>query len=146
MIRWFFIRRDLLDALMTVGNNSPNKEVCGIITGTITDDKKLTFAHTLYEVPNIADSNMQYIDYMMEPKIMYKILEKTTLINKDSDEDFIAIWHTRPNGAPIPSDVDLKRATYNVVYLIYSPILQEVRAYNFDKKNNRFNEIVLQVL
>ncbi len=74
---------------------------------------------------------------------MFKVLSKTSLLNKKSKVDFVCQWHSHPKSKGIPSLVDLKTAQYNVVYLIFGLFDQKFRAWSFNKENNCFEKVYL---
>lgn len=86
---------------------------------------------------------MKAVDYVIEPNALMRELKKTTFINKNSNDDFVGIYHTHPHGVPFPSHIDLNRAEYNVAYLIFGGSQREFRAWALDKKEEQktFREI-----
>ena len=109
MIESITIQRDHLDEIQTrITADIPN-ESCGLIAGRENETVKV------FPIDNILQSPVRY---EMDPKQQIKALIEI----EEEDLDLLAIYHSHPNGPPIPSQTDIAEAMYpDSVYLIFSP-------------------------
>ena len=142
MFKYFVTVKSMLDKIMEIAKANPNKEVCGLITGTDVD-KKIVIGEKLFQIENISPDLIKAVDYTMNPVQMLKVLKTTSLMNKSSSDDFVCIWHSHPNGLPNPSSIDLARVSYNVVYIIYGVLSDECKAWTYNKNENKFEQTTI---
>ena len=88
-------------------------ECCGLLAGHITDG--VGFATTRYPIENELASPT---DYLTEPRGMFLAFRSM----RERGTELLAIYHSHPASAPIPSRRDIERNTYGetVVHLIVS--------------------------
>lgn len=131
------ITSSVLNKIVNTCNKRPNKESCGILLG----NKKENFANEFVEIENITDEYIKHVDYIMNPNQLMSYLQKTTFVDKNAKKDWVGIWHSHPRNLGIPSSVDLDRAEYNVVYLIYGMLDGQVMCWTYNKEKNNFRRI-----
>jgi proteasome lid subunit RPN8/RPN11 len=101
--------RSLVNFLLTQAQHSPALEICGLIGG------KEGHAQHCYPVDNSAPHPTQR--YAMDPKGQIDTLRQI----RDAGEDLVAIYHSHPHSAAVPSAIDLQEAQYpDIPYLIIS--------------------------
>jgi len=61
-----------------------------------------------------------------------KVMMKTRHFNSKAKKDLTMIFHTHPHGASRPSGIDLGRAQFRSIYVIYSPRFKTMNAYFWD--------------
>lgn len=126
--REFYITQSLLDELSEYGQSSPKREVCGLVTGTF--DQFLR-AETFHPIKNISNDDYGFDDYKMDPNESMAVLKHTQFVPIDEHKfDLVATFHTHPRSTPYPSIIDIEYAAYNVVYIIYSVVLNKF-SFNF---------------
>lgn len=103
------IPRKIIIKLLHFAQQSPTKEICGLI-GSVNG-----LANTCYPIKNtakVAETNFQ-----LDAKQQINAFTAMRYQN----EDFFAIYHSHPTSSAIPSALDIKLATYpKVIYLIIS--------------------------
>lgn len=132
-----FIDKKLSNYLIKIANSSPFEQ-CGLLLGKI--GKSSYYITKFEQVKNIAKI-YQEADYLMDPQGMMDVLSKTTKFDKESDIDFIGIWHTHPKWKAIPSSIDINRVAYKVPYLITSSLEHNTKAYMINKIEKNYEEL-----
>ncbi len=145
MFKEILINNEILDEFIQYADQSPS-EICGLISGKHFADvpADVAMADTLHLIDNIS-SEIKAIDYVMQPQQMFNVMRQTTMLNKKSKVDLIACIHSHPTGLPIPSIIDIDRAEYDWVYVIYSPVNKKAKAYTYDHQNKEFYEIAMHI-
>lgn len=133
--KMFYVHTSLLNELRKYGNNSPDREVCGLITGVNED---FYSAEKFHKITNISHDEMNDY-YIMDPQESFDVLKNTQIISLNPKYDLVAIFHTHPKYTPYPSLIDIKLAAYNVVYIIYSVSLN---LFSFNYWNGNYFEPV----
>lgn len=104
-------------------NQSPN-ESCAILFGKI--EGQNTMVKEVFLAKNIEDSPVNFTISNEQLIEGYKMAEEKNL-------DVIAIFHSHPSSDAIPSSTDRKFMETNpVVWIIYSGITEDFRAYVLD--------------
>lgn len=115
----------LLTMLKEYGDSSPYSEVIAVLLG-----KKHSEYYALEYfngVKNVADT--PDILYCPDQQEFYDILKTTTAFDAKAGIDFLGIYHTHPMNEAVPSFTDIHSAAYPGIYLIYSPLYQDIKAY-----------------
>ena len=115
-----YISNTLLAELRAYGHTSPNREVCGLVTGDSRKWETSWCAKKFQQITNISEGKYGYDDYVMDQDESMAVLKDTSLFQGESLVDLVAIFHTHPHSTPYPSSIDIKHAAYNVIYIIYS--------------------------
>lgn len=141
MLEKFYVSRDILNSIIDYSERN-DKEICGIITG-----KKIgndMFAKNINKIKNLSKYDTE-VDYVMNPSEVYNTLRNTTFFGDKDKDDFVATFHSHPNNMGIPSKIDIARAEYNVVYLIYGKIDGVLRSWKLakDKKKMEIMEMII---
>ena len=124
-----YIDSYLLTKLKDYAFSDPDNEVCGLITGEI--QSKVWFADKFHPIKNInADVLGSRDAYTMDPDESFKIIKNTQIAISNPTRHLIATFHTHPRYTPYPSSIDIAKAAYKVVYIIYSPIYNKF-TFNF---------------
>ena len=107
-------------------------EACGLIAG------QGGMSAAVYPIPNALHSPTRY---RMDPRAQVQ----TMFALEAAGLELLAIYHSHPQGPPLPSATDLHEATYAVPYLIWSPIGETwlVRAFRLQ---NGIQEVPLRLL
>lgn len=128
--------RPLVNFLLTQAQRSPEAEVCGLIGG------KEGHARHCYPVDNRATHPAQR--YVMDPKGQIDAMRQM----RESGEELVAIYHSHPHSAALPSAVDLQEAQYpDTACLIISLNTQgvlEIASFLLDKGVSTPIQIVLE--
>jgi len=102
--------------------SSPDREVCGVITGV---GNRALEVHRLDNVAQGAGN----VHYTAEPQQFFEVVSKTRLFDKEARLDLVGVYHSHPRGRPYPSLIDVARAGYRTVYIIYSCTAQTMKAW-----------------
>ena len=101
--------RALIDRLLAQARQSPDAEICGLISGHDGE-----FLHC-YPVTNVATDRTRFFE--MQPKGLIAAMR----CMREDGEALMAIYHSHPNSPPVPSSTDIQRHEYpDVLYLIIS--------------------------
>jgi len=130
------VTKEILEAMIKYGDNSPDLEVCGALIGE-TDESSYTCTEF---IPLTNRSNKdKAVHYIPDQNEFFKVLQRTTHFDKSSKLDLVGIFHTHPHHAPIPSHTDIFGAGYAGIYVIYSPKYKEIKSYYYDgQESTRF--------
>jgi len=90
------------------------KEICGVFTGRIKDD--ISIVNNFHWIPNVSEEENQW-DYVMDPQAYMDIWMMTEAAKF---VDMVGFFHTHPNGAAIPSHIDIRESSSRLPYVIYS--------------------------
>jgi len=110
------------------------REVCGVLSGR--KKGNIWQVNNFHWVANISQEPDQW-DYIMDPQAYSDIV---TPIFRDKWVSLVGIFHTHPNGQPIPSRIDIDRANEsgeNIPYLIYAPNGGGFRAWMITRQPTR---------
>ena len=130
------ITKDIVNAMITYGDNSPDTEVCGALVGKA---NKSSYTCTEFiPIQNVSNKNKE-VHYIPDQNEFFNVLKTTTHFNTQNNLDLVGIFHTHPHHAPIPSSTDIMGAGYAGIYIIYSPKFKEIKSYYYDgHENTRF--------
>tara|TARA_Y100000361_G_C11026782_1_gene272583 strand:- start:163 stop:618 length:456 start_codon:yes stop_codon:yes gene_type:complete len=130
------VTKDILEAMINYGDNSPELEVCGALVGK-SDESSYTCTEFI-PLTNRSNKN-KAVHYIPDQNEFFNVLKRTTHFDSNSNLDLVGIFHTHPHHAPIPSETDILGAGYAGIYVIYSPKLKEIKSYYYDgQENTRF--------
>lgn len=122
--------------LLHLAQQSPDKEICGLIGSVSTG-----LPRTCYPVTNIASD--PHRQFQLDPRQQIQSMKKM----RENDESLYAIYHSHPTTPALPSAADLEHVGYpNAYYLIISLSTKgilEIRAYRFS--NNVFKPVPLNM-
>ena len=107
-------------------------EACGLlsgINGSVGD---------VLPVTNVARSPVRF---RMEPRGQFRAFAQI----ESSGQEILAIFHSHPNGSPIPSPTDIKEAAYPVVHIIWFPVGRKWQARGFWIEKGCAAEVSLNV-
>lgn len=116
-------------------NELPN-EVCGLIAGR--DGK----AKQIVPIKNVADKPQQ--QYQMDAQEQLQALKSFD----EQNIDWIAVYHSHPNGQPLPSSEDIRDAdlnTPNICHLIIGLKNQKVRLQAWRIHDGQVDEVELLI-
>ncbi len=127
--------RSLVNLLLTQAQQSPEKEICGLVSSRNGQPTKV------YPVPNIAAEPGRL--FQMEPQGLIDAMRNM----REQNKELFAIYHSHPRSPAVPSATDLQQADYpDALYLIISLDTKgvlEIRGYRLS--NDILKEIVLEV-
>ncbi len=102
--------RPIVDELLHRAQESPEEEVCGLISRDRHGFRKC------YPVPNRADDKKHF--FRLDPKAQIDAMRAM----REHGEELAAIYHTHPHSPPFPSPADVSQHEYpDLLYLIISP-------------------------
>ena len=121
---------DIMKQLKSYGKKHYPEECCGLLTGTTQhiNNEIRSIPVEWHPIENVSKEVPKW-DYVMDPNQYMNVLKETTLFNKKSTIELTAMFHTHPNGLPIPSQFDVTGATWYTVYLIYGVIKNSMTAW-----------------
>ncbi len=129
------IPRKIVQNLLHHAQQTPNEEVCGLISS------KNNIPHRSYPIKNISDTPATFFTLDAQQQI-HAMAEM-----RNNTEQLFAIYHSHPTAPAIPSKVDLEQASYpEALYLIISLNVKgvmEIRAYKIH--DNQFTEVALRL-
>jgi len=124
---------DLKEQLKNYGKKFYPEECCALLTGVThhinNDIRSIPFEW--HPIDNVSKEPYKW-DYVMDPNQYMNVLRKTTLFNKKAAIELTAIFHTHPNGRPVPSQYDITGAAWYTVYLIYGVTTDSIAAWFWD--------------
>ena len=119
----------MINELKDYGKKNVPEECCGMITK---QEETVKF----HPIENVSKSESKW-DYVMHPQQYFDILSKTSIIDKNSDTELLALFHTHPGkfSRAIPSSYDVKGAVWKVPYIIYAVSVDEMLSWYWDGNN-----------
>ena len=103
------IPRPIVNQLLHLAQQSPDEEVCGLISRNAQGFK------TCYSVANIARDKKRFFE--LDPKSQIDAMRAM----RERGEELAAIYHSHPDAPPLPSITDVQQHEYpGVLYLIIS--------------------------
>jgi len=145
-----YIDFSILMQVISHAENSPRKEICGILTGKRkTPDRWIQ--QRFKPVTNISES--ETIHYVPNPAELLKVLMTTTLLFDDAKQDLTGIFHNHTGSLPIPSSTDIfgmslqnreldpKNCGYEAIYFIYANAHKTLSAQYYDGKKFGFHKV-----
>ncbi len=103
------LARTLVNQMLTQAQESPDTEICGLLGG------RNNQAQHCYPISNQAQQPQRH--YLMDPQQQIEAMRQM----REAGDELVAIYHSHPTTAAIPSDTDLKEAQYpDAAYLIIS--------------------------
>ncbi len=84
-------------------------EACGLVAG------RDGVSVAVYPIPNMLHSPTRY---RMEPRAQVRAF----FAMEAAGLELLAIYHSHPQGPPVPSATDIHEAAYAVPYLIWAPL------------------------
>ncbi len=145
------IHKSILEQYIQHANESPDAEIIGAFSGrrngNVWESTKYTriknlalerSTHPAFKTHQTKTSLNGVVDFVPEPNEWFGYLRSTKVINKDSDYEHIALTHTHPHSAPIPSRWDMDGSgTQNHglsgFFLIYSNVQKKFNTYFIDE-------------
>lgn len=110
--------RALREALLEWAQASPGEEICGLISGT--QDQ----ARRLYPIANVASDRARLFE--LDPKGQIDAIRAM----REAGERLLAIYHSHPRGPAAPSHTDIEHHAYPDAYcLVIAPSPWRVRAF-----------------
>ncbi len=126
--------RTLVNQLLTQAQQSPEREVCGLVSSR--DGRPVK----VYPVTNVATEPGRL--FQMDPQGLIEAMRDM----RERGEELFAIYHSHPHGPAAPSATDLREAQYpDALYLIVSLDTKgvlEMRGYRLEGETPR--EVVLE--
>lgn len=128
----------IFNQVLDHGNSNLTDEVCGAGIGRKLND--LWLVEKFIPITNVVKQKQyQHIknyygvsditDYIPDPNELYQVLSSTRHMHSDAKFDLIMIFHTHPHCRPRPSYTDRIGASFEAIYLIYSPLYKNLGAY-----------------
>lgn len=103
------IPRSIINRLLRLAKNSPDEEICGLISRDHHGFKKC------YPVTNTAGDKKRF--FILDPQGQIAAMR----LMRENDEELAAIYHSHPATPPLPSPADVEQHEYpNALYLIIS--------------------------
>ncbi len=134
------IPRTLANRLLTLAQNTPDAEICGLISESVSPLRSKRQYH-VYPVDNVATDTASLFE--MQPQQQIKAFKSI----RERHETLFAIYHSHPHSAAIPSEKDLNDAAYNeALNIIISSATRgvlEIRGYFYKKNTVETVELVI---
>ncbi len=128
------LKRSIYRKMVAHVTNDYPLEACGMLAGAA------EFATEIYQIDNIMRSASAY---EMEPK--QQLMAMLEIERKGLD--MLAIYHSHPNGPPLPSSTDVAKAYYpealQIIVSLQRPEAPEIRAFTI--VDGRIGEVPLAV-
>ncbi|RMF89337.1 MAG: M67 family peptidase [Methanobacteriota archaeon] len=120
------------------GYREAPKEACGILAGA----PGTKAVSRIFPCANVDDNPLSA--YTIEPE---ELLRRITEIEDSHELELIGFYHSHPFSAPMPSTVDVERATWDgFCYAIYSLTEDEVRCWRWNEAEGRFTEEDVRIM
>lgn len=120
------VPRTVYDEIVEDCSSSYPAEVCGLVGGLGT-----TFRQVI-PVPNVAEPADGKCGFLMDGRAQLHAMREI----EGAGLDLVAIYHSHPRSAPVPSEGDIRLAAYpDVAYVIVStsePAVPELRVWRID--------------
>jgi len=100
-----------------------------LVFGLLGQGNKITAA---VQFTNISET--PEVSYIPDPVQFLAFLKYTTKLNPRATLDFIGIFHNHPKTPALPSPTDIYGSTWDGVYLISSPLYNELNAYSVNSR------------
>jgi len=130
------ISRQVVNDMLTQAQKSPDAEICGLVAG------HENHGQHIYPIRNIAESATTR--YHLDPKEQIDAMRHI----RDNQQSLIAIYHSHPSSAALPSATDLDEASYpDAIYLIISLNtigVLELSAFKISDKSYKSIELKLE--
>ena len=132
------LSRKITNQLLHLAQISPEQEVCGLIGSTN------GIASSCYPVENVAEQ--AETRFQLDPKQQINAISSM----REKNEELFAIYHSHPTAPAIPSETDIKLASYpDTVFLIISLNTKgvlEIRGFNINKESAKpVEELILSL-
>ena len=128
--------RPLINKILAHAQSNPEIEICGLIGNSSSQQK------TYYPIDNIAKNPS--CRFLMDAPQQIAAMKKM----RDNKQQLLAIIHSHPKAAALPSQHDIDESNYkDVFYLIISLNTKgvlEMRAYTQQQENMQEIELVLE--
>ena len=108
-------------------------EACGLVAGR---------AGTSAAVITVTNALGSPVQFRMDAQEQFRAFEQI----EAADQDILAIFHSHPNGPPVPSPTDLAEAAYPVVNLIWTLVNGEWTARGFWIEGGVYTEVTLELV
>jgi [CysO sulfur-carrier protein]-S-L-cysteine hydrolase len=102
MLFRLLLLRKLYEQMIAQARAELPNECCGLLAGRFEDDGKVARVLDCYPLVNLAASPREYLS---EPKSMFEAVRGMD----QKGLDILAVYHSHPTSAPIPSRTDLER-------------------------------------
>jgi proteasome lid subunit RPN8/RPN11 len=120
--------------------NKPTEEICGLLFGSLSKSSNQPPVSQITQIDNLAVNAADC--YEMHPAQLIEAQMKSA----HQGLELVAIYHSHPQGQPIPSATDVTEAHYpDAVYLIVSLIRDEARFAAWSIRNGEVNSIPFQI-
>lgn len=123
MTNSYTIPRTLANKLLTLAQDEPDAEICGLIARS--DDNQ----YHLYSISNVAEENGHLFE--MHPQQQIEAFKTM----RERQQSLFAIFHSHPHSAAIPSARDLKESAYNealnIIISLSTKGVLDMRAYRY---------------
>jgi proteasome lid subunit RPN8/RPN11 len=121
------IPRKLANQLLHLAQQSPNLEVCGLISS------KAGLAQHCYPINNVAENPAQH--FLLDTSQQISAMSKM----RENKQELFAIYHSHPTAPAVPSSEDLALVAYPAtLYLIISlntKGILEMRGFKINKES-----------
>ena len=130
------IPRTLANRLLTLAQQAPEAEICGLISTTATE------RYRVYPIDNIASDNACVFE--MQPQQQIHAFKEI----REQQEDLFAIFHSHPHSEAIPSKKDLNEASYadalNIIISLSTQGVLDMRGYFYRGEEVEAVDLVIE--
>ena len=130
------IPRTLANKLLTLAQQAPENEICGLVS--VTESNK----YQLYPVDNIADNSACVFE--MDPQQQVAAFKNM----REKNEALFAIFHSHPHSDAIPSKKDINESAYaealNIIISLNTTGVLDMRGYFYKDKSVENVDLVIE--
>ncbi|VAW64419.1 hypothetical protein MNBD_GAMMA10-3024 [hydrothermal vent metagenome] len=133
------IPRTLANRLLSLAQNTPDTEICGLISQSKSPHNKPQYR--VYPIHNIATK--PHCVFEMQPRQQIQAFKSI----READETLFAVFHSHPHSAALPSEKDLNDAAYtdalNLIISLGTQGVLDMRGYFYRKQGIEAVELVI---
>jgi len=134
------IPRTLANRLLTLAQNTPDVEICGLISQSTPPHSSPQYR--VYPIENIAEDT-RYL-FEMEPQQQIQAFKSI----REESKTLFAVFHSHPQSAAIPSEKDLNDAAWpdalNIIISLGTQGVLDMRGYFYSKESISAVELVIE--
>ena len=157
------IYRSVLNQYLQHADESPDNEIIGALSGqrsenVWTSDKysriknlaRERSTHPAFKMHHSKEYLNSVVDFVPDPNEWFSYLQSIKIFDKDAQRDHVAITHTHPHSAPIPSRWDIAgsgSANHGLTgfFLIYSNTQKRMTTW-FVNEDGTFEEATTEII
>ncbi len=128
------------DAFKAIANHAKRVsplEACGVLGGLMKEEPRVI---STSPCDNIDEK--PHVSYTIESRELLKIIDEI----ERGGLEVVGFYHSHPLSSPVPSIIDMERATWDgFYYLIYSVQSEKARAWKWVEEGQKFIEEMIRI-